>query len=354
MLKDFEKTLKVKNDSLIPADFQTLVLKRNSRFRVNMPAAHLAPGETANLKLTANIDDTQPFKDELCLIVTEGGEVKVPLLARGTGTTISCKEYELGNEPKVELGHQFTARHSRKFFTVTNRGPKPQTLSWFNGTAHETLQRLKAEAAEKEAAGGQKKKKDEGEIQVPETFRVEINGSREPFVLEEGASCTLEVIGFSKKAGTFAERLCCKSKMEKEQRVIIEMTVSADFIDPVCEFVDAEGKPVEGNTLKFDYKFSPEETLDLKELVQTAALVNKCALPLECSIKCSGRPKEPSAPPSKEPCCTQTETCAWLQRAGAPNLSLFSLSCRTVHLLLPSSSLCAFPYPSPPPPTGSL
>ena len=282
VLKDFEKTLKVKNDSLIPADFQTLIMKRNSRFRVNMASAHLAPGETANLKLTANIDDTQPFKDELCLIVTEGGEIKVPLLAKGTGTTICCKEYELGNEPKVHLGHQFTSRHSRQYFTITNRGPKPQTLSWYNGTALETLQKLKAAQAEAEAAGGQKKKKDEGEIQVPEIFRVEINGSREPYILEEGASCTLEVIGFSKKAGNFAEKLCCKSKMEKEQRVIIEMAVSADFIDPLCEF--------SSSALNFEYNFNPDVVLDIRELVQSATLTNKCALPLECSIKCSGLP----------------------------------------------------------------
>ena len=282
VLKDFEKTLKVKNDSLIPAEFQTLIMKRNSRFKVNMPSAQLAPGETANLKLLANIDDTQPFKDELCLIVTEGGEIKVPLLARGTGTTICCKDYDLGAQPHVKLGHQFTSRTSRKFFTITNRGPKPQTLSWYNGTALETLQKLKASAAEAEAAGGQKKKKDEGEIVVPETFHIEINGSKEPYILEEGASCTLEVIGFNKKAGSFTEKLCCKSKMEKEQRVIIEMTVSADFIEAVCEF--------SAPSLEFDYKFNPNETLDLKGYSKTATLRNVCALPLECHIKCSGLP----------------------------------------------------------------
>jgi hydrocephalus-inducing protein len=167
VLKDWEKLLKVKNDSLVPAEFQTLIMKRNSRFKVNMPSAYLAPGETANLKLIANIDDTQSFKDELCLIVTEGGEIKVPLLAKGTGTTICCTEYDLGNAPHVNLDYQFTSRASRKYFTITNRGPKPQTLSWYNGTALETAAKLKAAQAEAEAAGAQKKNKDQGPLQVP-------------------------------------------------------------------------------------------------------------------------------------------------------------------------------------------
>jgi hypothetical protein len=281
VLKDFEKTLKVKNDSLVPAEFQTLVMKRNSRFKVNMPSAHLAPGETANLKLLANLDDTQPFKDELCLIVTEGGEIKVPLLAKGTGTTICCNEYELGSHPDVKLDNQFTSRAARQYFTITNRGPVPQTLSWFNGTALETLQKLKAAAAEAEAGGSKKKDKD-AEIQVPETFYVEINGSKEPYVLAAGASATLEVIGFSKKAGAFAERVCCKSKMEKEQRVIIEMNVSATFVDPVCQFSVPR--------LDFDYKYDANEVLDLREYTQTVVLKNVCLLPLELAIKCSGLP----------------------------------------------------------------
>ena len=281
VLKDFEKTLKVKNDSLVPAEFQTLVMKRNSRFKVNMPSAHLAPGETANLKLLANLDDTQPFKDELCLIVTEGGEIKVPLLAKGTGTTICCNEYELGSHPDVKLDNQFTSRAARQYFTITNRGPVPQTLSWFNGTALETVQKLKAAAAEAEAGGSKKKDKD-AEIQVPETFYVEINGSKEPYVLEAGASATLEVIGFSKKAGAFAERVCCKSKMEKEQRVIIEMNVSATFVDPVCQFSVPR--------LDFDYKYDANEVLDLREYTQTVVLKNVCLLPLELAIKCSGLP----------------------------------------------------------------
>ena len=97
-----------------------------------------------------------------------------------------------------------------------------------------------------------------------------MNGSKEPFVLDEGATCTLEVIGFSKKAGSFTEKLCCKSKMEKEQRVIIEMTVSADFVDPNCEF--------SAPALQFDYKFQPNETLDLKDYDQTVTLKNTCVL----------------------------------------------------------------------------
>ena len=278
VLKDVEKTLKVKNESLVPAFLGVLVMKRNSRFRVNVSEITLGAGETANIKVTANLDDVQNFKDDLCLVVTEGGEINVPLTAKGIGTTITCPEYELGAEPRVDLGHQFTQRLCKKSIIITNEGPKAQVLSWVNGTA--------MAAAAKQAASKQeddKKKKQAKEPEPVEVFRVEMNGSTEPFTLESAASCTVDIIGMSKRSGLITEKLCCRSKSDKDQRLIIEMHVTADFVEPVCEFSQL--------SLNFEYNHNIEgSSTAIPHSSLPVTLKNVCALPLECSLKCTGAP----------------------------------------------------------------
>ena len=278
VLKDVEKTLKVKNESLVPAYFGVLIMKRSSRFRVNVSEATLAAGETVNIKVTANLDDVQNFKDDLCLVVTEGGEITVPLTAKGVGTTITCPDYELGAEPRVALGNQFTQRNCKKSIVLTNEGPKPQVLSWINGTAHAAAARQAAAKEEDE-----KKKKQTKEPEIVEVFRVEMNGSSEPFTLESGASCTLDIIGLSKRSGLVTEKLCCRSKSDKDQRVIIEMQVSAEFIDPLCDFSHS--------ALNFEYNHNIEaQSAAIPQYSLPVTLKNVCTLPLECSMKCTGAP----------------------------------------------------------------
>jgi hydrocephalus-inducing protein len=279
VLKDVEKTLKVKNESLVPAYFGVLVMKRGSRFRVNVSDVTLGASETVNIKVAANLDDVQNFKDDLCLVVTEGGELTIPLTARGIGTTITCPEYELGAEPRVSLESQFTCRACKRSIVLTNEGPKPQILSWVNGTAMAAASALRQAAAKED----DKKKKSSKESEPVEVFRVEVNGSSEPFTLEPAASCTLDIVGMSRKAGLISEKLCCRNKADKDQRVIIEMHVSADFVDPLCE--------LSHSFLNFEYNHNIEvHSGGIPQYSLPVTLKNICSLPLECSMKCSGAP----------------------------------------------------------------
>lgn len=277
VLKNIERTLKVTNDSLIPAEIQTLVMKRGSRFKVDIPSLSLAPGEVANLKVTAFLDDMQPFRDELVLVVTEGGQVKVPLIAKGIGTTIFSEPYDLSNEPRVDIGDQFTSRNCKKSFVIKNRGPKTQTLTWFNGTAQEAAYRAK------QAADGKKKPSPEdANLPKGEVFKVLINGSAEPFLIEPDATAVVDIIGFSKKAGSVTEKLCCRSKMDKSNLVIIEMHVSSNFVEPVVEFSDP--------ALSFLYDYEPEVPIQTDSYTQQITVTNKCTLPLQCNMKSTNLP----------------------------------------------------------------
>ena len=64
----------------------------------------LAPKETYDLTVTANLDDTIVNKDEIHIIVEEGDNVMVPLSALGIGTTIHCNQ-ELS---VIDMGYQLT------------------------------------------------------------------------------------------------------------------------------------------------------------------------------------------------------------------------------------------------------
>ena len=283
VLKSFEKRLQIRNDSLVDAEFKTLVMKRNSRFSSSLAGAVLKPGETSTVTLVANVDDTQQFKDELCLIVTEGAEIKVPLIAKGTGTTLWAPGLELGHQPNTDLGNQWTSRMARKTITITNKGPKAQTLVWFNQTAIESTQALKAAAEKKaEESGSKQRKVDETELKVDEVFRVEVNGSAEPVTVEAGATAVLSIVGMCKKPGRVVERLFCRSKMEKETRVVIELEVAASFCDPTCEFSSP--------SLDFVYMYDPGNPAMEIQQDKTVRITNTAPLALQCNVRTGGAP----------------------------------------------------------------
>merc|ERR1711998_282059 len=115
-LKDEERTIRITNDSLIPAPFKTFIKKPKSNFRVDLREGCLAPQESVTLKLTAFLDDTTMHKDALQIVVTEGENLVVPLSARGIGTTMFCEETGLGFTEIIEYDHKFTSQVcTRKF-----------------------------------------------------------------------------------------------------------------------------------------------------------------------------------------------------------------------------------------------
>jgi hypothetical protein len=89
-LSDDMRTLKILNDSLIPADLNLFLRAAKSKFTLPMKEAHLEPGQELDLEITANLDDTVVIKDELHITVHEGENLIVPLVAKGVGTTIWC------------------------------------------------------------------------------------------------------------------------------------------------------------------------------------------------------------------------------------------------------------------------
>ena len=135
------RELKVTNDSLIPAPFRTFMKTQGSVFSVDLNEGMLAPGESIVLKITAKLDDTIIHKDQLQIIVHEGGNIIVPLVAKGEGTTLSCDD----DISFIEYDYQFTSITCEKRFFIKNLGRRAQDITWINKTVKEKNEKAQSD-----------------------------------------------------------------------------------------------------------------------------------------------------------------------------------------------------------------
>ena len=112
----------------------------------------ISPGDSATVTVTADLDDTAAFADELILDVTESPAVRVPLNARGSGTPLQ-PDVDLAGAG-LDFGPVFTAAEHSRAVTVENRGRRQLALSWVNTTV-----RGEAGDAGATASGGEASKK---------------------------------------------------------------------------------------------------------------------------------------------------------------------------------------------------
>lgn len=92
----------------------------------------IAPGDSAVVSVTADLDDTTAFADELILDVTESPALRVPLHARGSGTPLQPSVDLAGSG--LDFGPCFTAAEHTRAVTIENRGRRQLALSWVNTT----------------------------------------------------------------------------------------------------------------------------------------------------------------------------------------------------------------------------
>jgi hydrocephalus-inducing protein len=129
-LKDDKRQLVIKNDSLIPASMNFFLKVAKTSFRLPFREVVLEAQESIVMDLTSNVDDTIVHKDELHIIVTDSDNLMVPLIARGTGTTMYCKQ----DIQVIDFGPQLTDTGFEARITLENKGKRPQQLKWINET----------------------------------------------------------------------------------------------------------------------------------------------------------------------------------------------------------------------------
>ncbi|KAJ3287536.1 hypothetical protein HK104_008544 [Borealophlyctis nickersoniae] len=250
VLKETVSSLTVTNDSPIPANFTCATVSEISVFRVEPASGCIQPGGVAEITVTAYLDDCLKFTDILKISVQSAGTYEVQLVARGQGTTIVFDE-ALKN---VDFKDVFSNRECSREFTLVNKGRRAQTLHW---AGDEKRFALKDTVAEDE--------------QLFEVFPAR-------FTLKPGGQQIIIVKGYSDKAMKAKETLMCLGTIDKDpaRRQIVEMVVTANFINPLVEMTP--------NVLNFKTAHTRDEDVGL--LTQELSLKNVSSLPLHISFRC--------------------------------------------------------------------
>ncbi|XP_065519883.1 hydrocephalus-inducing protein-like, partial [Lathamus discolor] len=88
VLQDASRTLHLSNQSVIPASFSAKMAGADSCWTVG-PSQGVIPAKAeVSLAVTANLDDTEQFKDEVVLFIENSRAYVIPVQAVGVGTTI--------------------------------------------------------------------------------------------------------------------------------------------------------------------------------------------------------------------------------------------------------------------------
>nr|XP_023682867.1 hydrocephalus-inducing protein-like isoform X2 [Paramormyrops kingsleyae] len=104
VLTDVPRTVRLLNQSPIPAPFLAHMVRRRSQWRVEPSEGAVAPEGELQLMLVACLDDTVPFHDKLHLAIEHSQARSVAVSAKGEGTTIVT---DRPFAPSLHLGAHF-------------------------------------------------------------------------------------------------------------------------------------------------------------------------------------------------------------------------------------------------------
>ncbi|GAB9466133.1 Hydrocephalus-inducing [Globisporangium polare] len=290
-LVDHERVLVMTNTSLIPAPYKTFVRNARSKFQIDKKEGTLAPGDSVEFILTANLDDTILFKDQLHILITEGENLVVPLAMKGIGTTMwSPSELRL-----IDFGYQMTNAECEWSCTLENKGKRAQVLTWINRTAVTKLKLLDAgnSTTSKRSGPGQKSSTSSkpsktgsnntrdggpgaggsGNSEVIPVFSV-FPASIE---LKPRTACVFIFKGLSASAGHIQEELVCETRVgkEKNNKVAFVTEICGDFINPRLA--------PSASLLAFEYVHHPG--IEISRQSKPLSLTNVCELPLSFTLR---------------------------------------------------------------------
>ncbi|XP_074697991.1 hydrocephalus-inducing protein homolog [Strix aluco] len=104
VIQDASRTLRLSNQSVIPASFRAKMADKCSRWRIEPSEGVIPPETEVSVSVIANLDDTEKFKDEVNLFIENSHTYVIPVRAVGIGTTIvTDKPFA----PELNLGPHF-------------------------------------------------------------------------------------------------------------------------------------------------------------------------------------------------------------------------------------------------------
>lgn len=265
-LIDEVRTLKIKNESLITAALKMFLRTPRSNFSLAVREMELQAGEEFELEVTANLDDTIVFRDELHIIVHEGENLMVPLSARGTGTAVFCShDYTV-----IDFDVHLTNTTFEQKVQLENRGKRQAVLRWVNETAQQENESRAKKARALRTTNIPKKL-----LPMEPVFSV----TPLEIVLKPRTAVAFVFKGYSKQAGAARETFVLESRVGSERSFepVAKTQVRGEIIDPLIEFSLRD--------IVFEYSWVRDEKLTV--LQKDLTLTNQGALPLSFILKTS-------------------------------------------------------------------
>jgi hydrocephalus-inducing protein len=253
VLKENSAWLTVTNRSDILAVFTCSTVSDSSVFRVEPLGGSIFPGQSAEIVVTAFLDDNLKFTDVLKIGVQSDGIHEVQLVAKGQGSTIIFDE----SLRVVDFQDVFSNRECSKEFTMINKGRRTQTIHW--SVDDDRFTRKDALSTINQAF----------EI-IPSRFSLKPNGQQ-----------IIILKGYSSKAMKTKETLVCQGTIDKDpaRRIIVETLISANFINPLLETTPTSLKFISSQTRDDDFNLLSQE-LVLKNISPLALQISfKCPIP---------------------------------------------------------------------------
>eukprot|EP00898_Chlorokybus_atmophyticus_P005824 jgi/Chlat1/6242/Chrsp44S05765 len=295
VLKEHKRVVKVRNASLIPAEFKVFITGAESVFSVDVREGIIPPSSFLELGVSVTLDDTARFADTLNVLVIEGQDYAVTLSAVGSGSTIVCDKLDEAGSV-VHFGHQFTDAAFSKEFVLQNAGRRPLSVTWINENDPAAVQ-----AANAKNKKGSKTPKDVNASHVTTdtaivsaaattTFNSSSSGKvvfmllPDKAVIPAKSSWVFILSGQSSVAGVFSETLVCRTVGAgggggkaggNQAKDVYRVVVDADVAVPRVGI----------STAVLSYVYAWQPGVPLRPQTQALTLRNVSKLPLELAMR---------------------------------------------------------------------
>ncbi|XP_059684686.1 hydrocephalus-inducing protein homolog [Gavia stellata] len=261
VLQDACQTLRLCNQTVIPASFWAEMAGKRSRWRIEPSKGVIPPETEVSVTIIANLDDTEKFRDKVNLFIENSRSYVIPVRAVGIGTTI-VTDKPFG--PELNLGRHFSLDPCCYHFKMTNKGRRTQYLYWTREGFSPFHRHHRLPAI------GTTKGKDSAQNPKPACPVFKLRPLRMELMPGKTVEMTLE--GFSSTPQVVKERLLCHamvgSKAGKAQ--IMQVDVTCEFVAPILQISSRE--------ITFRVEKQPSDVLTLQ--YQPLSLKNMSSLPL--------------------------------------------------------------------------
>ncbi|OON14314.1 hypothetical protein X801_09895 [Opisthorchis viverrini] len=257
VLEASDKTVKITNESAIPASFTIRMVAPDSIFRAIPDAGVVPPLGRVDVTISAVPDDLITFKDQMEVTVSDTlAPRQVNLMATGQGCTFVSDPVM---PETLHLGTQFSARPVHATFHLTNKGRRTQQLIWT----------IEGQFVRKSSQGSLKPEELESHWSFDSTrFELGPGGSR---------SLTLEVV--CSRPMLAKRRIFCHHIIGRKgvKTLVKTVDVSVEFIAPLVHLSHQQ----------LTYRVVKEPYDTLKTQLQTLNIKNDSGIPLTCRLEIS-------------------------------------------------------------------